>query len=281
MYSHANQAASPTCRLMIVDAMNLIRRIYAVQERQHPQPLTEDVTAQQSHQRTLKVATINAVEQSIRKLHNLLQPTHAVAVFDDTKHSWRHQRYPEYKAGRKPTPPTLALILPELKQLMQNQWQLPYTGHPNFEADDVIASIAEKINTAQQHCIIVSTDKGFLQLINPHIEQFDYFARKVLDQAYCYEKFSLPSHKLFLFWGLAGDSGNNIPGVAGVGKKTALDILLQHSSLQDALQSDKLTARIKDKLANQQDEFKLSLTLVTLRRNIELGLNLKQLRVKP
>lgn len=270
-----------SCRLVIVDAMNLIRRIYAVQERQLPPPADTNIESSmwRSHQQSLKLATISAVEQSVRKLHKLLQPTHAVAVFDSTKHSWRHERYPNYKAGRKPAPECLEALLPELKQLMQNQWHLPHTSHPDFEADDVIASIAAKIDASNQHCIIVSTDKGFLQLINAHIEQFDYFARKALDQTYCQEKFSLPSHKLCLFWGLAGDSGNNIPGVTGIGRKTALNILLQHSSLKDAIQGDKLTPRIKEKLATQQDEFKLSLSLVTLRKNIELGLNLKQLRV--
>lgn len=275
------KAARPSsCRLMIVDAMNLIRRIYAVQERQHPPPAQSAHTTQQSHQQTLRIATLNALEQSIRKLHNLLQPTHAIAVFDSTKHSWRHECFPDYKAGRKPIPELLEQLLPDIKQMMHEQWQLPYTSHPEFEADDVIASIATKIDSSQQHCIIVSTDKGFLQLINDNIEQFDYFARKPLDHVYCQEKFSLPSHKLPLLWGLAGDSGNNIPGVSGIGKKTALDILLHHSSLQDAIQSDKLTQRIKDKLINQSDELKLSLKLVALKTDIELGLNLKQLRVK-
>lgn len=280
MQLNNTQATSPTCRLMIVDAMNLIRRIYAVQERQlTPQPNQPNVSAD-SLEKSLKLATFSAVEQAIRKLRGLIQPTHTIAVFDETKHSWRHECFSEYKAGRKPAPDTLLHMLPELKHLMQNQWQMPCTSHPEFEADDVIASIAAKIEATKQQCTIISTDKGFLQLLNNHIHQFDYFARKVLDQEYCQEKFSLPSNKLCLFWGLAGDSGNNIPGVSGIGKKTALDILLHHTSMQAAIQSDKLTQRIKDKLIEQHAEFKLSLRLVTLRKDVELGLNLKQLRVK-
>ena len=132
--------------LLIVDALNLIRRIHAVQGT------------------PCKDTCLHALEQLIR--HS--EPTHAVAVFDDEARNtgWRHQRLPDYKAGRAPMPDDLHAELPMLRAAFE-QRGVPCWGAQGNEADDLAATLAVKVASAGHQATIVSTDKGYCQLLSP------------------------------------------------------------------------------------------------------------------
>jgi len=147
------------------------------------------------------------------------------------------------------------------------------------EADDLIGALAQKVASNQRQATIVSTDKGFLQLLNDHIRVYDYFGRKYLDQNHVNEKFGVGPLQLVNYWSLVGDSSNNIPGLPGIGPKSAQDILLQHHSLKEALVSDKLSKKLKEKLQHNPENCKLCRQLVALKLDIKLGLNLKDIRL--
>ncbi|MCL7870515.1 flap endonuclease Xni, partial [Klebsiella pneumoniae] len=168
--------------LLIVDALNLIRRIHAVQG----SPCVD--------------TCLHALEQLI--VHS--QPTHAVAVFDDEDraHGWRHQRLPEYKAGRAPMPETLVAEMPALRAAFE-QRGIRCWASPGSEADDLAATLAVKVAQAGHQATIVSTDKGYCQLLSPTIRIRDYFQKRWLDAPFIASEFGVTPEQLADYWGLA------------------------------------------------------------------------------
>ena len=147
------------------------------------------------------------------------------------------------------------------------------------EADDVIATLAIKVALRNQKVTIVSTDKCFLSLINENIQVYDYFNRRFLDDNYIEQKFSVKSNQLIDLWALTGDSTNKIPGVAGIGQITAAELIKDYGSVNAILAADKIKSSVKQKLDQGKDMLKLSHQLLTLKQNIPLGFNLKDIRL--
>ncbi len=255
-----------TATLLIIDAMNLIRRIYAVQEKQHGETAT-----------TLSATQITACN-ALKKLLHMHQPTHVIAVFDSHSPSWRHQLYPGYKQGRKPIPDFLKQDLANIQdQFFKLGVDSLVTEHD--EADDLIATLAGKMAQQQQKCIIVSTDKGFYQLLNAHTLIYDYFQNSGSDALRVKNKMGLLPQQLCDYWALTGISSSAIKGVEGIGAKGALALLQQFSSLENILKqpADKQHKRVI-KVQQQQQDALLAKRLVTLQKEISLGFNLKDLR---
>ncbi|NMP33292.1 flap endonuclease Xni [Thalassotalea sp. M1531] len=263
-----------TAHVVLIDALNLIRRIYAVQER--PFLLNNELS-----DNTKQQVLYNTAQASTTALSNILstlQPTHAVAVFDSEKPCWRYDIYPDYKKGRKKMPEHLSATLPDIQD------QFLSVGVDSIEpeedeADDVIATLAIKVALRNQRVSIVSTDKCFLSLLNENIEVYDYFNRRFLDNQYIEDKFSVKSSQLIDLWALTGDSTNKIPGVAGIGQITAAELINTYGSVNAILSADKLKSSIQEKLDQGKDMLQLSHQLLTLKQNIPLGFNLKDIRL--
>ncbi len=263
-------------QVLIIDALNLIRRIYAAQERPFL-PLTNEVS--DATRKQIIHNTVAAVEVALKKMLVTVDPSHGIVVFDADGQSWRHKIYPEYKAGRQPMPTILSDGMEQIKQAITD---CGFTLHrqDEQEADDLIGALAKKVADSGYHATIVSTDKGFLQLLSEHIKVYDYFSRKYLTDDYVEDKFGVKSIQLINYWSLVGDSSNNIPGLPGIGPKSALDILLKHQSLKEALTSTVLNKKLREKLQENLEAFKLCRQLVALKLDIQLGLNLKDIRLK-
>ena len=133
-------------QLLIIDALNLIRRIYAAQERPYVQ-IASGISG--ATQQQIMHNTIQAIEQAINKMRQLTTASHAICVFDGAGDSWRHELYPEYKAGRSAMPSILATGMPAIKQAIAD-CGITHTEQPQQEADDVIASLASKDAAQQQ-----------------------------------------------------------------------------------------------------------------------------------
>ena len=252
--------------LLIIDAMNLIRRIYAVQEKQHGETAA-----------TL-IATQTTACNALKKLLHIHQPTHAICVFDSHAPSWRHQLYPDYKKGRKPIPEFLKQDLAKIQDLFfETGVDSLVTEHD--EADDLIATLANKMTKQQQKCIIVSTDKGFYQLLNSQILIYDYFQNSYTDTQRVKNKMQLLPTQLCDYWAMTGISSNAIKGVEGIGAKGALALLQQYDNLDNILRQSAgaQDKRILKVLKHQQDAL-LARRLVRLQKEITLGFNLKDLR---
>ncbi|ATC97151.1 flap endonuclease Xni [Pseudoalteromonas tunicata] len=252
--------------LLIIDALNLIRRIYAVD-------------SNQSNQEELAIKNaINRVERAVSKLLKQTIPSHAIAVFDG-ENSWRYQFYPDYKLNRKPMPEVLQTNLTHFAKQLTNLGVISYFPQED-EADDVIATLADKAAKQHINSTIVSTDKGFLPLLNQHIQVYDYFTAQYVSDKTIFDKFSVNKNQLTEFWALAGDPTNDIPGVKGIGKKTAQTLLAQYPSVTHALASTELNEKIRLKIESELNQYVISKTLATLRVDLPLGFSLKDLRLK-
>ncbi|MEG3754764.1 flap endonuclease Xni [Psychromonas arctica] len=251
--------------LLIIDAMNLIRRIYAIQEKQNAK--SEFALS----------ATNNTACNALQKLLRAHNPSHVICVFDSHQASWRHQLLPEYKQGRKPIPSDLKAYLPHIQDAFY-EMGIESLVTEQDEADDLIATLSHKITARQQRCTIVSTDKGFYQLLNAYTSIYDYFQSLHMDSYYIEHKLGMKIDQLIDYWAITGISSSHIKGVEGVGDKGAIALLQEYSSLQGMFEAENNSDKRLLKVQQQQQEALLSKQLVSLKKDIQLGFNLKDLR---
>jgi len=251
--------------LLIIDAMNLIRRIYAIQEKQNAK--SEFALS----------ATNNTACNALQKLLRAHNPSHVICVFDSHQASWRHQLLPEYKQGRKPIPSDLKAYLPHIQDAFY-EMGIESLVTEEDEADDLIATLSHKITARQQRCTIVSTDKGFYQLLNAYTSIYDYFQSLHMDSYYIEHKLGMKIDQLIDYWAITGISSSHIKGVEGVGDKGALALLQEYSSLQEMFKAENNSDKRLLKVQQQQQGALLSKQLVSLKKDIQLGFNLKDLR---
>lgn len=253
-------------QLLIIDALNLIRRLYAVQEQQH-----QDSNA-------ALAGTSAALTHAAKRLLRQFSPSHVVAVFDGAPQGFRHHLYPEYKANRNPMPPALAGYLP---QLQQDLWAVGIDAllSDTDEADDLIATLARTLSRHHKPSTIVSTDKGFCQLLNPHIQLWDHFKQLALTAPIAEQQFALQIPQLVDYWALTGVSGSQIKGVPGIGPKRAHALLQRWHSLDQLLaEADSQAGKDEQTVLTHKGEALLARQLVKFVDDIELGFNLQDLR---
>lgn len=261
--------------LVLIDALNLIRRLYAVQERPYL-PLASDVADGTRLQ--IISNTRQMLLQAVDRLKQELQPTHGLLVFDGRDSQWRQQLYEGYKANRKPMPDILASALPQLEDAVGlhglSCWQ-----QPEYEADDVIATLATKMIQHQQQVTIVSTDKGYLPLLTQGVRIYDPFSREYQTPEKVQQKFGVPPEQLVRFWSLVGDSTNNVPGVNGIGPKTAQELMALGDTLTEALEHPDCHKKLREKILQHKDDIKCFMQILSLRTDLQLGINLQTIRL--
>lgn len=213
------------------------------------------------------------------------QPDYVAAVFDTDKKTFRHHKYPEYKATREKMPDELQQQLPHLWNLL-NAFQITTLSKVGFEADDIIGTLAQWGKKNEMDAYIVSGDKDFMQLVDDHIYMYSSTGRnmetQIVDRDAVIEKWGVPPEKIIDLFGLMGDSSDNIPGVAGVGKVSAKKLILEYGSLEESLKNaDKITnKRVREGLQNFQDNALLSKELVTIDTDVSLDTNISDLKCK-
>ncbi len=147
------------------------------------------------------------------------------------------------------------------------------------EADDVITTLAIKVALRGEKATIISTDKSFLSLLGQNISVYDYFNRRYLDENHVLEKFSVKPAQLLDLWTLMGDTTNKIPGAAGIGQVTASALIKQYGSVSAILTATDLKKSVAEKLTESKDQIEISRQLLTLKQDIPLGFNLKDIRL--
>lgn len=269
-----------SAHLVLIDALNLIRRIYAVQERPFMQNKiqVENGLAKKTQQQVL-FNTQNACIKALENILLLQHPSHALAVFDSQLPCWRYKLYPDYKKGRKKMPEHLANELHNIQDAFMLHG-VDSLASEEDEADDLIATLATKMARHNKNVTIVSTDKGFLSLLNTNIRVYDYFNRRYLDEQHVKNKFDVRPAQLIDLWTLTGDNTNKIPGVASIGQITAASLLNQYGSLSAMVNNDEIKPAIKAKLTKSEEQIALSRRLLTFKQDIPLGFNLKDIRLK-
>ena len=209
------------------------------------------------------------------------QPDYLAVVFDSKAKTFRHDMYPEYKANRDTPPEELAQQFPFFEPLVAafNMVSLRQDG---FEADDIIGTMAKKGEAAGMAVTIVSGDKDMMQLISPDVHMLDTMKDKRFEIAEVIDKFGVPPEQVIDVMGLMGDSSDNIPGVKGVGPKTATELIQKYGSI-DALYKriDEVEKqKLKDKLVTDKDKALLSRKLVTIDTEMKLDCQVEDLKMK-
>ncbi len=207
----------------------------------------------------------------LRRIMREREPRHLAVAFDTRGKVFRHRIYPDYKANRPPMPDDLAVQIPYIRKMVR-AYNLPILEHDDMEADDLIASVTARLGGARCRIIIVSGDKDLLQLVSEHVVMWDPMSDRTMDPASVRKKYGLDPDHLLDYFALTGDSSDNIPGVPGVGPKTALKLISRFNDLENLYRHvDELKAsRMKERLiAHRQDAF-LSRDLIRLHLEAEV-----------
>ena len=274
----APAASNPTARplkkgdhLFLVDGSGYIFRAYHALP-----PLTRKSDGLQ----------VNAVLGFCNMLWKLLaemkddKPTHLAVVFDKSEKTFRTEFYPEYKAHRPDAPEDLIPQFPLIREAV-HAFEIPCLEQAGYEADDLIATYARLACEAKATTTIVSSDKDLMQLVGNGVTMYDTMKDRRIGRAEVIEKFGVGPEKVIEVQALIGDSSDNVPGVPGIGVKTAAQLIGEYGDLETLL---KRAGEIKqDKrrqsLIDNAEIARISKRLVTLDQNVPLDVPVDQLAV--
>lgn len=248
-------------KLILIDGNNIIYRAFFAMP-----PLTNTAGQQTNAVYGFTTMLLRLIEEH--------KPTHMIVAFDAGKVTFRHEGYEDYKGGRQKTPPELSEQFPLLKELLTNLG-VPQFEIGNYEADDIIGTISRQADEAGRKVMIVSGDKDMLQLASEHTTVA--LIRKGVTEVELYgpeqirDKYDLTPEQIIDLKGLMGDASDNIPGVPGVGEKTALKLLHQFGSVEGVLAgTGELKGKMKEKLEAHAEDAVMSKKLATIYREVPL-----------
>ena len=212
---------------------------------------------------------------------NLQKPTHFAVIFDSARKTFRNEIYTDYKANRSETPDDLA---PQFEYIRKSvvAFNLPSVDLPNYEADDLIATYAEQILAKGAKVTIVSSDKDLMQLYKKDVRLFDPMKNKFITPEDIINKFGVESKKVIDVQSLAGDSSDNVPGVPGIGVKTAAELINKYGTLEkllDNAQEIKQNKR-RETLLENKDKAIISKKLVTLKKDTPVNREIEEFQLK-
>ena len=230
---------------------------------------------------------VNAVLGFCNMLWKLLRdmppdnrPTHLAIIFDKAEITFRNQLYPDYKAHRPPAPddliPQFALIREAVRA-----FDLPCLEQGGFEADDLIATYARQAGERGATTTIVSSDKDLMQLVTDKVTMYDTMKDRRIGIAEVVEKFGVPPEKVVEVQALAGDSTDNVPGVPGIGIKTAAQLIVEYGDLETLLRraSEIKQPKRREALLENAEKARISRQLVLLDDHVALDVPLDELAV--
>jgi DNA polymerase-1 len=211
------------------------------------------------------VSAVYGFASSLIKLLDEFAPSHMVVAFDRPEPTFRHEAYEDYKATREKMPDELADQLAAIHELVE-AFGIRMVEEPGFEADDLIGTLAVAAKDEGLRSVIVSGDKDFFQLVNDTITVFDPGKNVEYDAEGVEEKFGVPPSQVVEVLGLMGDSSDNVPGVPGVGRKTAIDLIVRFGSIEGVLAHiDEISgAKRKQNLDENREQALMSRDLVTI-----------------
>ena len=230
----------------------------------------------------------NAIFGLINMVHRQLsaiEPDYAAVAFDLKAPTFRHKMYDAYKAGRHPTPPELSSQFPDAKEVLAAMG-LHVLEIEGYEADDIQGTIAKMAHSLEDaHSYVFSGDRDLLQLIDDRVTVLLATNSDTLpmDEAAFRAKYGVAPKNLIDMKGLMGDSSDNIPGVAGVGEKTAQSLIAAFTTLDgiyENLEDSRIKPGVRQKLIDKKEDAYLSKTLATIDTNVPLGIKIEDIAYK-
>ena len=263
-------------RLLILDSHGILFRAFFALGQQ-PNPMT-------SSQGELTFATYGYAESLLRVIDQI-KPTHICAAWDAKGKTFRHELYPDYKATRKATPPELIPQLERVRDLFE-AFSIPIYELAGFEADDIAGTIAAKAAADDIETWIATLDSDLIQLVEPNVNLFMFrpYQRDTVkyDESKATERYGFPPRFMIDYKALRGDTSDNIPGIKGIGEKTATKLIQEFGSVESIYsRKDEITPQSTQK--KLMDTEKLALankTLVTIVKDVPINFNFSSCELK-
>ena len=258
------EAEKPT--LFLIDGSNYVyRAYYAIREL--------------SNSKGFPTNAIYGFTTMLLKLLRDWKPEYIAVVFDVKGPTFRHEAFEAYKATRRPTPDDLILQIPYIKDILRG-FSIPVLERQGLEADDIIGTLARKYADKNIKTVIVSGDKDMMQLVSDNIMMIDTMKDKTYDVEAVKERFGVGPEKVIEILGLTGDQSDNIPGVPGIGPKTAQRLIEEFGSVEGVLQNiDKVrNPKTRESLRSFADQARMSHSLAKIKTDADFDLDLESAR---
>ena len=256
--------------LLLVDGSSYLYRAYHV-------PNLQRLTSADGE----PTGAVYGVINMLRSLITEYQPEHMAVVFDARGKTFRHDMYKEYKANRPAMPDDLAVQVEPLHALVR-ALGLPLLQVAGVEADDVIGTLASEATAQGIETVVSTSDKDMAQLVSPHVTLVNTMSQTTLDIDGVEEKFGVPPGLIIDFLALTGDSSDNIPGIPGVGPKTAATWLRGHGSLDAIIaHADEIKGKAGENLRANLDSLQLARELTAIRCDVDIEAGPDSLIIQP
>ena len=256
--------------LFLIDGSGFIFRAYYAMAYSHQAGMTNP--------EGVEVGAVYGYTNMILKMLRDYNDPYMAVIFDTARKNFRNDIYPEYKANRDETPPDL---IPQFDLIRDatRAFDLPSIELAGYEADDLIAAYAKLAVAAGQKVAIVSSDKDLMQLVRPGVRMFDPMKSKWIEEEQVVEKFGVTPDKVVDVQSLAGDSVDNVPGVPGIGVKTAALLINEYGNLETLLEraGEIKQNKRREKLIEHADDARMSKRLVQLDEDAPVPVSLKDL----
>lgn len=231
----------------------------------------------------------NAIFGFLNILHKLLEeenPEFIAVAFDVKKPTFRHKEYEGYKQGRKKTPEELTTQVPYIRDIL-GMMNINVVELEGYEADDIIGTLAKKASSIGVSSVVVSGDRDLLQIVDKNIRvkvpitKFGNTTIEDYDMDAIYEKYKLQPHQLVELKGIMGDSSDNIPGIKGIGEKTALPLIQDYGTIDEIYENiENLKGATKLKFENGREDAILSKRLGTIVCDVPIGFDMESFKKK-
>jgi len=231
----------------------------------------------------MNVSAVYGFTNSLIKILEEEKPDYIAVVFDSSQPTFRHEMHPEYKATREKMPEDMAIQLQKLKEVIE-AFNIPILEIPGYEADDVMGTIAKIAESKGIETYLVTGDKDFLQLVSPMIKIYrptkGLADIEIVDVDKVKQEWGVTPEQIVDVLGLMGDKVDNVPGVPGIGEKTAVQLIKEFGSIENLIKNvDRIpTQKIKENLKSSIEKALLSKTLVTIKTDVPLDINIYSLK---
>ena len=259
-------------KFFIIDGMALIYRAHFAMIKN---PL---ITKNGQH-----TSAIYGFANSIFKLIEDENPDYLAIAMDCKEPTFRHKMYSEYKANREAMPDELVSQLSLIDEMLDSM-NIPVIKKPGFEADDIMGTLGRVASAKGITTYLVSGDKDLMQLVSDKVKLYTPASRfsptKIYHESDVFDKWGVKPNKMIEFLALLGDSSDNIPGVDGIGKKTASKLLSEYGSIDEIIKNiDNIkNKRVKEGLVNGSDNLNLAINLVTIDNNVDVDVEISKLK---
>ncbi len=210
------------------------------------------------------------------KLLRELQPDYIIVAFDVKGATVRHEEFADYKANRKPMPDDLIPQIPFIKDVVRGL-SITILEKQGIEADDIIGTLAAKTSGLGWKTVLVSGDKDLMQLVDENVTMIDTMKDKTYDVAAVKERFGVSPDKVTEILGLMGDTSDNIPGVPGIGPKTAQRLIEEYGSVEEVIRNTEnlRNVKLRESFRKNAEQARMSRQLALIRKDVEIDFDLK------